>query len=873
MKKLLLSLTLLVGFAVYAVAETVPTAKAIYCEANTTLYFTYDEETYEPGGTFDDQIITNVFDNISSTGYSCSISHSGNVIYNGDNSSVTCTVTLRWDRYGNIPTPWVDANINTSISTLNFQPNCRNWKPTNLQCYFADLTNLTTIVGGDNINTADVTNMSCLFAGCQNLTNLDFLQGWDVSNVGNMTLMFVDCQSLQNIECLLNWDTSNLTTFDDIFYNCKSLTSLNGLQNWDLSKVKYLDETFSFCSSLTNVDVLSNWNTDNIYNLYYTFAGCNSLTDIKGLKEWNVSNVKNMEGTFLATSITNVDDLSNWDVSNVEALYETFGICKLENLDGLSNWNISKVVNMAATFVSNMNLTSIEGIKNWDISNVVNLHQTFRWCTSMTNYDAISEWNISNVKSLRYMFADNSSLLNVEAFRNWDVRNVHCISGMFANCISLQSVQPLNNWTTTNLGDLEYTFDNCKSLKGRIDLSNWDLSNLCSRWSESLRYYYKDNETHTASLYHSFNLEHFINNCPEVIGVTLGKGTFGKEKITVSGYQGLFVANCPKLRYVDLSGCTDPYNNVASVSRQTARTMFYTVPRTTVIYLPSGNTQPTEGDLENVVYTDESELLQCDKYYSEDKVDIELPHRFHADLATYERQFRNTYTGVILPYPVKINDDASDEFQPFILQEEYVEQMFFKGSDNVPANTPFVFKRKGSTNMKFAMEDVWVESTYDISGETSDNIDPTFTAWKSQGFYVTHEIEPENGKFNIPTMDDYVGTENVAYDPNRVYYIASNKFYRTDPSTLYLDPHRILYFGKWEKFSGDISGARPAAFTIEELDENSPAITAIQEAELRLDESRAAAIYDASGNRLSETKRGVNILRMADGSVKKVLRK
>lgn len=829
MKKLLLSLTLLVGFAVHAVAETVPTAKAIYCEANTTLYFTYDDEPYNTFTAYeqlDGNTPTAVYTNIRTTGYA---KEKG---LGGDN--------LPWNGYL------------TKITTVKFLENFSGWSPTSLGAFFARMSKLATIEGGEYLNTSNVTSFREIFYQCGSLTNLDFLSQWNTGEVTNLEFAFYECKKLTNINGLKNWNVSNVTTMVYTFYKT-AISSVEALKNWNVSSVKNMTGTFYniLSKNFKSLKGLEDWNTSNVEDMSSIFAWDYYLEDISALKNWNVSNVYDLSYAFWGDNFTNVNALSNWDTGNV--------------------------INMCCAFLQCERLADISGLTNWNTSKVHSAEQLFGECKALTNVDALARWETGNFVHMHRMFSRCTNLENIEGLRDWDTSKARYIFEMFYDDQKLTSIEPIFGWNTGKAEGIGKMFYNCKSLTGRIDLSGWDFSNfyhdtgcMCGEYDPRLT---NGNYWACNGLYETFY------GCEGIIGITLGKGNIAKEVFPVaSSYQNMYYnsfQNCPKLRFIDFSNCTDTYKNIVSVNRSTSNTMFNGVPRTTVIYLPKDNGQPdTEtSEVENVVYTASDNTLQCDKYYSEDKVDIELPHRFHADLATYERPFSKTYAGVILPYPVKINDNASDEFQPFILQEEYVEQMFFKGSDNVPANTPFVFKRKGSTDMKFAMEDVWVESTYDVNGETSDNIDPEFKAWKSQGFYVSHEIEPENGKFNIPTMDDYVGTETVAYDPNKVYYIASNKFYRTDPSTLYLDPHRILYYGQWEKFSGDISGARPAAFTIEELDENSPAITAIQEAELRLDESRAAAIYDASGNRLSETKRGVNILRMADGSVKKVLRK
>ena len=57
MKKLLLTLLLLISaFSIQA-----QTPYAIWCEDNTTLYFTADGNTYAAGGTYNGQTITNVW--------------------------------------------------------------------------------------------------------------------------------------------------------------------------------------------------------------------------------------------------------------------------------------------------------------------------------------------------------------------------------------------------------------------------------------------------------------------------------------------------------------------------------------------------------------------------------------------------------------------------------------------------------------------------------------------------------------------------------------------------------------------------------------------------------------------------------------------
>lgn len=782
MKKLRLFLTLAFLACIITPTLAAPTAKAIYCSANKTLYFTYDEETYTAGSTY-----TNLDDNsITAT-------------------KVYITINpLGYSNYGLNIAPWI-TDCGSECTIIKFLDNFSSWKPTSLSSFFCNMTALTTVKGGGYLNTSDVTNLSFLFRQCESLSDLSFLSTWDVSKAKQLEGAFSYCPSITNVDALANWDLSNVLSFRGVFQNCENLTNLDGLSGWETGNGTNFSAMFSNCNNLADIDGLSGWNTGNGTTFASMFSNCNNLADL--------------------------GPLSNWDTGKVTSLYQCFHNTSVADLTPLSNWNTENNTTLEATFSGCKNITDLTPISTWDTHQVTTLINTFFGCESLIKLDGISTWNVGNVTSMYQTFM---------------------------NCTALTNVDGIKNWNTNKVGNMSWTFNNCSSLIGRVDLSKWNLSSI----NKTGKYGFSPSITGLANMF---------SGCTKLIGITLGQGNVGS--LEGIGIYASF-SDCPNLRYIDLSGCTDTYGNIVTVNRSVGvnyydADMFYTVPRTTVIYLPSGNGQPIEGDLENVVYTASDATLQCDKYYSEDKIDIELPHRFHADAATYERTFNSNYGGVILPYPVKINDTDDEEFQPFLLKKEYTNAMYFEGETEVDANTPFVFKRKGGTSMTFPMSDVWVESTYDVDGQTANNIE--LDAWNAQGFYTTHEIDPENGKFGIPTKDDYKGTSIVEYDYDRVYYIAGNKFYRADNSTLYLDPHRIVFYGMWDKYTGDDSSAKPYVYDIAETD--SQVVTAIEEAEVRMDEENAVEIYDASGNRLSKAQRGLNIMRMSDGSIKKVIKK
>ena len=96
-------------------------------------------------------------------------------------------------------------------------------------------------------------------------------------------------------------------------------------------------------------------------------------------------------------------------------------------------------------------------------------------------------------------------------------------------------------------------------------------------------------------------------------------------------------------------------------------------------------------------------------------------------------------------------------------------------------------------------------------------------------------------------------------DYDGMYFVQNNEFKRA-VGPLNLVDHRVLFYPT------DGSGAA-SVFSLSFEDEDDIA-TAIEPAEQTL--SEATEIYDASGCRLSEARKGLNIIRMSDGTVKKV---
>ena len=98
---------------------------------------------------------------------------------------------------------------------------------------FHELTNMTSIEGLENLNTADVTNMRYMFGSCYSLATID-LSSFNTSKVTDMQGMFTSCHSLTSIE-VSTFDMSNVTDMRTMFMDCPALKTVYCSNDWSTS--------------------------------------------------------------------------------------------------------------------------------------------------------------------------------------------------------------------------------------------------------------------------------------------------------------------------------------------------------------------------------------------------------------------------------------------------------------------------------------------------------------------------------------------------------------------------------------------------------------------------------------------------------------
>ena len=180
----------------------------------------------------------------------------------------------------------------------------------------------------ESFSNAKPKKVTSMFYGCKNLTTVIGIERLNTDNADSFRRMFCWCVKLQSSLDLSNWNTSHVTTMDDMFYGCYLLTSLN-VSGWDTGNVTDMYGLFDECRSLNEIDV-SGWDTSNVTSMSYMFDGCESLSSID-VSRWNTFNVSNMHGVFANCKSLIYLDLSGWNTSSVLDMVYMFADC--DNLE------------------------------------------------------------------------------------------------------------------------------------------------------------------------------------------------------------------------------------------------------------------------------------------------------------------------------------------------------------------------------------------------------------------------------------------------------------------------------------------------------------------------------------------------------------
>jgi len=502
---------------------------AIWCEGNSTLYFTNSNATFAAGEPFYDQTITRVW---------C-----GDAVTNVGDSEAP---------------QWI-ATVAPSCTKVVFYQNFSEVKPTSLNSWFRGMKNLTEIEGLQYLNTSEATNMRRMFEDCQSLTSLD-LSSFDTQKVTSMHSMFAYCSGLTSLD-LSSFDTKEVTVMSLMFHSCEKLTSLN-LSNFNTAKVTNMTSMFQGCSSLETLD-LNGFKTDALEAMNYMFSDCPQLKTIYCDNDWDTSKVpedfKNKvfynspnlvgghgttyeeshvgyeyarvdrEGTpgyftmvkeiyviwcednatlyFAYGDNRNIQGGTHdghavtkyWTEDNGGSLYVAVeensydlrpkwsAYFIAENPDYIADkcqsvvfepsFSGARPTNLRLWFTGFKQLTSIEGLENLNTSEVTDMSGLFVGCSSLTSLD-LSNFNTEKVENMYGMFIDCSSLTSLD-LSSFNTAKVNNMKSLFKNCGTFTSLD-LNNFDTEKVENYDEMFAGCYNLKTIYCGNDWNTNNVQS---------------------------------------------------------------------------------------------------------------------------------------------------------------------------------------------------------------------------------------------------------------------------------------------------------------------------------------------------------------------------------------------------------
>ena len=365
------------------------------------------------------------------------------------------------------------------------------------------LTNMTTIEGLKNLNTAKVTIMDAMFYRCSALTSLD-LSSFNTSNVTDMYSMFAGCSGLTSLD-LSSFNTSNVTDMRYMFAGCSGLTSLD-LSSFNTSNVTDMSYMFYLCSAMTTMYCGDDWSTNaTLTNCDKMFKDCTKLVGSEGTTYDNSFTDKTyarLDGGLSAPGYFSVKSKPKKVYTVYDETTQTLTFCygnnyKLSNpyyevYDPVSapyavrftgyHDKVKKAVidpSMKEAPLTSMSkmfyggymgksynlsaMTTIEGLENLNTSNVTDMYSMFGACSALTSLN-LSTFNTENVTNMSSMFEYCSSLKTLD-ISSFDIGMVTTMTGMFNGCSELTTIYCSNYWSRTTATSSSM-FTGCDKLKG-----------------------------------------------------------------------------------------------------------------------------------------------------------------------------------------------------------------------------------------------------------------------------------------------------------------------------------------------------------------------------------------------------------------------
>ena len=325
-------------------------------------------------------------------------------------------------------------DYNDQVLKAVIDPSMKNSTKTSFASLFYDgsypLSEMTTIEGLENLNTAIVTDMHGMFTDCSALTTLD-LTSFNTANVQHMYSMFNGCSSLKSVD-LTSFNIDNLQSASAMFNGCKSLTTIYCDKDWSAIDGAWM---FAYCANLTGgcgTTITIVGSTDSNHAAY---ARPDEGPDKPGLFTTKEAKVYTEFDTATGTLTYRYDDQYNvgpyvefYDpVANPDAVrFASYNkkVIKAIIDPSMKNANLTSFKYMFwggiedLRVISLINLKSIEGLENLNTANVTNMASMFSGCNSLETLD-LTTFDVSKVTDMSFMLSSCYALMTIFCNSDW----------------------------------------------------------------------------------------------------------------------------------------------------------------------------------------------------------------------------------------------------------------------------------------------------------------------------------------------------------------------------------------------------------------------------------------------------------------------
>ena len=281
-------------------------------------------------------------------------------------------------------------------------------------------------------------------------------------------------------------------------------------------------------SQLETIEGIEYLNTSEVTNMSRMFYACDHLQELD-VSHFNTAKVTDMSYMFYACSVLTSLDVTKFNTAKVTDMSNMFSLCRVLTSLNVANFNTANVTSMSNMFSLCEGLTSLN-VTSFNTANVTDMSQMFGGCWRLTSLN-VTKFNTANVTNMYYMFSGCQGLTSLDVTK-FDTGNVTNMTRMFNNCRSLKSIDP-SGWETGNVTDMEEMFQGCSSLVS-LDLSGWDTGNVTEMYNmfghcSSLKTIYCGDDWSTAN----FSSDTMFEDCFQLVG---GAGTVFKLGCDGVGY-------------------------------------------------------------------------------------------------------------------------------------------------------------------------------------------------------------------------------------------------------------------------------------------------------------------------------------------------